>query len=653
MSQYEKEYGFCLNFELFLLPFKALCQVFILMYAREEIIKKQDYSQIADYEDHDLDEQDLVSVSINDDELTTIVHGNSSTNYTSFTPLSHSNAPDLTQSSLSELYDYFIKEHSGNPIPFNMASKLGLFLEVLGGTGGIYAWPPSWAYAQSKNLAPWLAYSFAISNPLSNVLFLMNATDGLFDYVQAELQPPKEIKDLIELPTTKQLASKYTKMVLGSVVCAIPFGIAVYLFPLPDCTQAPCIDITVAHSIITNTILHAVSWNLILSDEYWYFRLPIIPFEKLFSSLANCRNTSAQNEFLKLSKEQELIFSKYRATIASTFAARAQELVQDHIMKKGSSSQGLRAIQNNDMNLIKFVELARTNNPVLPKTQSPSFFRTLLTKANNVLTSGPVGFLGASVLVTGCIGWIANSYYIGAMAGLDITANIFAGTLPAYSTGVLCAFYGTFIGKQIYDYLTTWNGIRDKFSLEAQLYPKTFALFLLANLYISTFAYASGYELINTVFSDPIWDGIRPALLDISIPTLQVLSFLPLTSLFNVVIKKAVAKFGSLENDDTLAARLLLKMDAIKFYLHHMKGDALINDLANLSPEQQELLGVDSTEFEEDYGNLERLTTEIQALDLPMPDKSGRTSCLGFFSKKPKPDTEETSLLNNNTMSFA
>lgn len=37
---------------------------------------------------------------------------------------------------LEELYDYFIKEKYGDPLPFDTKSKVGLFLEGLDGTGG-------------------------------------------------------------------------------------------------------------------------------------------------------------------------------------------------------------------------------------------------------------------------------------------------------------------------------------------------------------------------------------------------------------------------------------------------------------------------------------------------------------------------------------
>ena len=343
-------------------------------------------------------------------------------------PLVAANSSEL---GLDRIYNHYIKECDGNPIRFSAGNILGFFLEALGGTGGIYAWPPAWEYAKSNNLAPWLSYSFAITNPISNVLFLIKATDDLFDIIQSELRPPKEIKDLITVPTKKELATKYLKMILGSVICAIPFGVSVYLFPLPGCDQTACLSVTIADSIATNTILHAVSWNLILSPEYWYFRLPIIPFEKLYSRLSNCRDSKEKIEMVKLSGEQEKIYSKYKNILASAFASRAEEIVKHYLTKTASASEVLRSIQKEDMNLIKFSELARKHTPVPKQTQQPSFFRQLANKTDSFLSNHVVGIAGSGILMAGCIGWITNSFYVSSLAGLDIPESFFTGILPS------------------------------------------------------------------------------------------------------------------------------------------------------------------------------------------------------------------------------
>ena len=541
---------------------------------------------------------------------------------------------------LERLYDYFIKETSGDPIPFSRGDIAAIALEVLGGSGGIYSWPSAWEYGKKE--APWKAYSFAITNPISNVLFLVKATDDLIDTVRLESRPPEELKDLIEIPSTRSLIVKYTKMGVGSVICVLPFGIAVYLFPIPGCVDTWCSALTVTHSIVANTILHAISWNLILAPEFWYYRIPTIPFEKLYSYFIKKSCTSfLEIELAKLTEEQHKIYAKYKNLLSDSFTSTAYKIVRGYLRKIESSSETLRSIQNEDMSFIKFVELVASERSTSldVNTQQQAWWRvifnntcSMLSYANGFLSQRGMPFVGAGIMMVGCIGWIANPFYVGHEEGLDLPENIVVGALPSYSTAVLCAFYGAAILQQIYNYFTTWDGPRGKFPLEAQLYPKTFALFLLANMYISYFAYASGHQLIATVFADKIWDDIRPALEEISKPTLQILSFLPLVDLFSAVVRKGVAKFGSPENDDTLAARLLLKMTAIVHYLRQMKGEELMESLKQFSPQQLSALGVNIDEFHGDLVNLSEIKGEIDKVmmesqnDVERPAKLSRSS---------------------------
>lgn len=573
--------------------------------------------------------------------------------YQSFPLLTPAPAKDRANG-LERVYDHFIKELNGNPIPFSTSDKVGLFLELLGGTGGIYAFPPAWAYA--KDMAPWMAYSFAITNPLSNVLFLAKATDDLFDTLKLESSTPDAIKELINSPTKLQLAAKYIKLGVGSIVCVIPFGISVYLFPLPHCDKAVCLSFTIAHSVVTNTILHAVSWGLILSPTFWYYRLPFLPFEKLYSLIKTACTSEVTAQLLQIEKEKQEIYAGYKDSLTRVFSTTANHIVQRYLSNLPSSKEELRAISQNDMSLVKFAELAVKYNlfPV-EAAEQPSLFRRAISKTHSLLSNGGVGFVGGGIMLIGCIGWIANPFYVGLLEKLNLAESIAVGSLPSYSTAVLCAFYGAFVFNQIYSYMTTWNSVRDKFSYEAQMFPKTFALFFLLNLYISFFAYASGHELISTVFSDPMWDEIRPVLQDIAMPTLQLLSFIPLLGLFNVVVRKSVAKFGSMEDDNTLAARLLIKVPAMTHYMQQMKGDVLMDSIENFSIEQQQVLGIDTTKLQNDLATLDELDDQIEKLsDIQLlnttrerlrSDGSGRNRNRFFVPHVPLPVNEGSSLL--------
>jgi hypothetical protein len=560
----------------------------------------------------------------------------------------------LTQSStqnenaLEKLYAHFIKEDNGDPIPFGRWEKISLFLELLGGSGGIYAWPPAWQY--SKNKAAWLAYSLTLTNPISNVLFLAKATDDLFDAVAMETKAPRALVDFIELPTKKNVVTKYAKMISGSIFCAIPFGVATYLFPLPNCNSPTCLGLIVAHSITANTILHAISWNFILTPAFWYYRLPIIPFEKAFKYWQNHHLTDKQKNRLSLNQELQVIYQKYKQHLSNFIIARSEEIVNDYV-KNPNQEQDISLNEVFNGSLMTFSQKRASHNSLDEQPKNYSFLNRLFNTVHRFLSNGAIGFLGAVFMIIGTIGWIANPIYLGYQEGLNDEESFLAGILPAYTTAVLCAFYGSAIFNKIYGYFTSWPADKsDKLSLEAKLYPKLFSLFLLFNTYVAIFAYGTAQQLIITVFGSKVWDDYRPFLQGVSIPALQILSFVPLLDLFNSFVRKTVAKFGSRSSNHTLAARLLIKANAMSQRLQQMNGDKLISSIEQYSPQQMQTLGINSKDFNQDKTQIENLKRQIKK-EKPKPkwEKSKNSSiCSGCctFWKSEKPE-ERVGLLND------
>lgn len=545
---------------------------------------------------------------------------------------------DEIPGSLDILFDYLMKEKKEDPLAFKRSDKISLFLELLGGSGGIYAWPSAKQYAE--NMPLWLSYSFQITNPLSNILFLMKATDNLFDTIQLELQSPTALDTILIKPETRNLVLKYIKMGIGSTVCVIPFGLAVYLFPLPNCSESWCLGLTISHSILTNTILHAVSWNLILSPEFWYYRLPVIPFEFFYKVIKEKCTDRTELAMLDLVDKQEMIYTRYKNRLSQAFGTAGDRIIRGVIKGESVALDNLKDIQNTDLSFVQLISQYRGQNRMAQEEKS--FFRKMTSTVDSILTSGSIGFFGANIMCIGCLGWIANPFYIGSHAGLELWTNVLAGSLPAYSTAILCAFYGSHVFNQIYQYMTNWPGFRDKFSYEVQMYPKTFAAFLLINLYISFFSYATACQLIETVFEDEMWKNIRPALEWITIPTLQLLSFIPLLDLFNLVIRKFVAKFGDREKDETLAARLMLKLPLFDHYLQQMKGNELMESIQRFSEDEQRIIGFEPEDVQHDIAHLKDIDTRIENLRQELPVRIS-SSQFSMFS------SAETRAINENT----
>src|SRR3990167_3012582 len=157
---------------------------------------------------------------------------------------------DEQSNALEALFQYYIQESTGDPIPFSKHVFIPLSLELLGGSAGIYSWPPATKYAQDTT--PWIKYSLIITNPLSNVLFLLKATDDFFNTLAIEFTIPHPLKAILTRTHKTELRRKYLKILVGSAICAIPFGVTTYLFPLPHCETTACLSAIIVHSWISN-----------------------------------------------------------------------------------------------------------------------------------------------------------------------------------------------------------------------------------------------------------------------------------------------------------------------------------------------------------------------------------------------------------------
>lgn len=509
---------------------------------------------------------------------------------------------------LERFVSHFINESNGNPIPFGFLEGSLATLEGVGGSGGIYILPIVSEF--TKNMPRALAWNFILTNPLSNVLFLINAADELADSMVREIRSPSAIKDLLKLPTKKALAVKYFKMTTGALVCSIPFGAATYLFPLPGCDDPACLGLTISHTIISNTVLHAIAWDILLQPNNWIYRLPSVPFEIAYSRSRKALQSSEKKETLRLQTKRNVIYQKYRGLVSASFSQATQRIVQDYA--KSNDPTQLRRLTGSSS--VTSVSMFVEGNTYYPSNQNRNALRRCLSHTNTFLRTYLILLLGAILTIIAGLGWEANPIYIGLQAGLSLPLSILAGVLPSYSTAVLFAFYGAMVSGQIYDYLTTWTGIRSKFSLEAQLYPKTFAVFLVINIYVALFAFAGAEQLIRTVFGDEMWDDFRPYMEYESIPVFQILSFVPLLNLFNTFVRKSVAKFGC-SGDHKLAARLLEKTNVMLSYLDLLDGEKLIDGLNEYDDQQLTSLGIDPDEFRNDLGELSQL--EPRVIELP------------------------------------
>lgn len=503
---------------------------------------------------------------------------------------------------LDRVYQHYIEENNGNPIPFGKTQGIKLVTELIGASAGIYAWPPAWAYGKDKT--PFVKYSIVVTNPISNVLFLIKATDDMLTDILFELYAPEELKNILNRQSKKMLAYKYTKLSLGSIACALPFAAATYLFPLPGCNTTACIAAISTHSLIANTILHAISWSFILSGEMWYYRILFLPFEKIYSILKQAIQSRRTKLRISHENHKRSIHDKYKRMLIGAFEECINNCVERHM--RGERDTVVLDGNTHNGSFIEFVRQYRFAHALVDGNADDdhSCIRDFFTSIHKFMLTYGASILGGTFIVIGALGWEANPFYILGQEGLNLWQSILAGILPSYSTGVLCAFYGSGIGRQIYQFLTSWEGgITPKLSIEARLFPLSFTIMLVLNLYISFFAYGVAQQLIRTVFANEMWDEYRPWISYIATPAMQILSFIPLLLLSNSVIRSASSILGS-ASDATSITRLLDKSGAMSRRIQQLGGAEVMLQLSRYSNEELEELGIPQDEFLRDLNEL-------------------------------------------------
>lgn len=506
-------------------------------------------------------------------------------------------ADDYEGNLIEVMHNFFIKEEQGDPIPFDRSQKIVLFVQALGATAGVYAWPPAAEFAKGK--PEWIALSIMITNPLSSVLFLTKATADFLNATIQDFTAPKQIANIISLPSAKELLNKYGKITAGSVICAIPFGILTYFYPLPGCNSKACLSVIVFHSWLSNTIMHALSWGFIMTPAFWYYRLPTLPFTSLYKKLRNYFLSDSEREYLSDIKELESIYNKYRIILSSKVISATENNVS---FAWDAVKRHQYELSNSVLKEKTFVEFIRLGS----MNESIGYQRSLLFSAK---------FFGAIFTMIGILGWILSPFYLASSTfGFGLWETLAFGILPAYTTIVLSTFFGQHIWEQIYTYFTSYNGLMSKLPVEAKYFPIPFTILTLCNCYISAFAYANGKQYIeSTEFNLEIWQKSQPILANIAIPALILLSFIPLQDLNKAMLRGVNATVGESNNEKVKAMRLLSASTLFSGYLQKMDGKKMMKSLAQYSiADRKIILGMNASEFEVDYDTFHKKYQTIE-----------------------------------------
>lgn len=534
---------------------------------------------------------------------------------------------------LQNLFDYYIKEEYGDPIPFGMWKKISLFLDCFALTAGIYALPVVRDY--SKKQIGFIDYSLQLNAPFANTVFMLADFDALLATVAMPFRLPARLSVLLNKTSKKELFLTAAKVTIAALTSAFSFSLLLSLSSTSLCQESVCSVITLSHSLVVNTFLQLIPWTLIFTSENKFFRLPLLPFQFGWQQLSKAFTSSEENKLLAIRKDRQAIYDKYTLKLSRYFLNAANNIVNAYSQYgyRWDAASLLKKLQHSETPVHVFDE-------VQPKATS---IDTSLHKDYLRYLAMSAHFLGAAFMATGCASLIIRPIQLAREQGFSLPISFAIGFLPAYSTGVLFSFYGAKLIESIYKTLFVCKqSLRSTLSFEASYYPKSFMAFCLLAGYLSTFAYGTGIALNKQYFPAEVEEIISI----FTLPALGLLSFSAYISLFNQIANKLIITFSTHE-DDKLAARLLAKTHLMVKRLKQSNGTALMDSLNHLVDEQDHTLSIAASDLESDQVFLRQLD-ETEDRILAKQNSESHKSWFTFW-RKDKQQENPWLLLNPTT----
>lgn len=497
---------------------------------------------------------------------------------------------EFQDDAMNEVIEYHLDKKEEPSLKLELLKQSGWFL--ISGLGVMFYYQPSKKYAQSICDDP--AYknipcSFFISSHVAGTLLvaggiLMVATNSFIDQYNASVIPIQLRKYLRDPLSRQQKIVENILTWVGSFIASVPFIIITVLNPIPGLPKF-LIFSQVCIVGLTNTLLHLLPFKLAFKNKL--YRAPFLPLEFICQKIAHSLHSNEEKQAKKLQDNIDKSLQMIKQRLIDRLS----------LMKRLITINGFKFTGCNYRNEIStFInEIKEQNVPPLKRLMqfslsldeiSPGQFTSSTGRINDFLKILAY-VIGALWVILACAGFwggtfnemteITGSFLYGGMASF----------LSIYCLCVLLAFFGGNALQNTSDYLTVWRGDKFKISLAFKLYPKTSVLLLLISVYLSTFSYAAGAQLINDNFNDKL-DFLRPYLLEIAKTGLTFLGFNAMVDLFI----NGLSKFGEhVGNKDRKAAlQLTGALTQMENSIQLMHPGSFIQSLAKKNPENSENL---------------------------------------------------------------
>lgn len=430
---------------------------------------------------------------------------------------------------------------------------------------------------------------------ITALVVLYNSTELFLVMRRGETIPKELIPYLTNSTTGIKKILEDIAIFTGAAISALPLAAVSFMYPIPGFSKTLLL-IQGIIVLIDNTILHLFPLKLALSEPL--YRLPSLPFEFIIQQMMSCRLSAEEKEKKQLQTQIDKLYHVIIQRFVDNLD-RAQKHLEIHMKEvKGDIASIKKSHQSEEMLIALLNRLYCMTSSDQPRTTSSN--------VRNILRT--LSYLpGALWVISSCVGFLVAP--INEMIELTGSPALGAAisTPPVYFLGVLLAFFGGNALQNTFDYFTDWTDEAVKIRMPFKLYPKTAALLIIISMYLASFSYAAGVQLINDNFKGDLAFLRTDLLIFLAKTGLGFLSFTAMINFFEATLDK-FAKYAG--NDDArMVTKLFSEFDQIKKAIQKMKADLFLESLALKSKEElKTLLNIGD---ETDQENLSETLTQL------------------------------------------
>lgn len=427
-----------------------------------------------------------------------------------------------------ELFNHFVKE---NHLPSKTYEVLKQFLMLIISGSGSYNYAlPAIRYAQfddailiSKN-----PVHSVIGTCVPAVAVLYVATDMFLDF-HFRGKVPQQFRDFLALPESrKQRIFNNFCIFIGAFLSAIPLATTYLTYENNSIPVAVLLSTMIQ---LDNTVLHFLPIKLMLSQPL--YRWPILPVEYLIYALKYCLTSQTKLDRDKRKTQLTNVINGLTAALNGKLTAGTENIIHS---------------------LLQFRPFRLDYKVTLPENFDNLSLETILEKAPKIIPSkskfhkvcdSSAFLFGSSWLIFGTVGYLANAFTLmdGILDNMSLSIGLTA--MPIYALAVLVVFLAGNMMRDNFNWVLTAFKGQQNLALEIKLYPKTFMLLELFNIYCACFSYAAAAQMIEDNFTESTWKDALPFFIWSAITGIIFLGCNAVHGAYETLLRKYTLHFGS------------------------------------------------------------------------------------------------------------